>query len=521
MNSHSARDAATARRLVGFVPFILTCCAYAVFVFYGIGGAFPPGFNHDAGWHGLMAFRILNGESLGIYTPEAYGHETPYLYFMAAVFRVFGHSKETVEQTATFFGWLAVVLFYWIIRRKTGNAWLALACSCLWISSSAFVLFSRVGWQLITLIPAALWVAASCRFYFDQPQRARFWALQIALSSGVTLYTYNGGRAILAFVPLFWIFRLIQTRFARPARIDALLSLLLFFAVCAPMLNYAVHHPQEWNGRAASLMTQGAGLSEKWANLKAALGYYDFSARGDDFFTDFPVLEGPMLLLWALGIGFALIRLRNYWPELLLFALFLLPSVVTKPGFHRAIGTLPLIYLLASYFLIALFNWARKYWKSPASQRAVAACLVAIVVWQIGAGWKKLYLDKQPFMWGFYPETTIVALYMRAHPDQQFALYATNWPVDALKFLSTNDTKNVGANFIGHNYQTYITPSGDGLPEIERDLSNGTLARPAQFIVESAKVEAFDNALNGRYLLTPEGDLVRDGVAVARLIRVN
>ena len=520
MSFDSLRDAATARRFVGFLPFILTCCAYAIFVFHGFGGAFPPGFNHDAGWHGLMAFRILNGESLGIYTPEAYGHETPYLYIMAAVFQILGHSKVTVELTAMLFGWIAVGLFFWIIKRKCGSAWLAFSLSCLWISSAAFVLYSRVGWQLVTLIPAALWVAASCRFYLDEPARARFWALQIALSAGVTLYTYNGGRAILAFVPLFWLVRLAQTRFARGVRLDALISLLLFFAVCAPMLNYAVHHPQAWNGRAASLMTQSGGLSEKWANLKAALGYYNFSARGDDFFTDFPVLEGPMLTLWLAGLAFALIRLRNYWPELLLFALFLLPSIITRPGFHRAIGTLPIVYLLACYFLIALFHWTRQHWKSRPSHGAVAAMLALIVGWQIGAGWKKLYVDKQPFAKGFYPEATIIGLYLHAHPDTQFAIYAINWPPNALNFLATTDTKKPGANFIGHDYQNFTTPSHDGLPEIERDLASGDLARPAQFIVDVNKVDAFEQALRGRYSLTTEGELVRDNIGIARLIRV-
>lgn len=537
MNSpFAAREPATAgtgassrprliSRLLGFAPFLLACCAYALFVFYGRGGAFPPGLNHDASWHALMAFRILNGESLGIYTPEAYGHETPYLYFMAGVFRLFGYSKDTIELTATFFGWLAMGLFFWILQRKTGNSWLALALSCLWISSSAFVLFSRVGWQLITLIPAALWVAASCRFYFDEPARARFWALQIALSAGVTLYTYNGGRAILAFVPLFWLFRILQmrgqTRGARRVWIDAALSLLLFFAICAPMLNYAAHHPQEWNGRAASLMTDGGGLAGKFDNLKGALGYYNFSARGDDFFTNFPVLEGPMLLLWAAGLVFACVRLRNYWPELLLFSLFLLPSVVTKPGFHRAIGTLPMLYLLACYGLIALGNWAKKRWQSPATKPVLAAALTLIVALQMGAGWKKLYVDKQPFAWGFYPETTVVGRYLHAHPDTQFALYAGNWPTDALKFLATTDTRNVGVNFVAHNYQSYNTPSGDGLPEIERALGDDTLARPAHIIVDVAKIAAFNAALSARYLVTDEGALTLDGAPVAHVMRVN
>ncbi len=336
-------------RFSTFLPPLLLLCAYAIFVFYGFGGVFPPGLNHDAAQHGLFALRLLNGESLGIYTPEAYGHETGFYHVMAVVFRWRGASKESIELTATIFGCIAVGLFYWMMQRKTRSSWLALALSLLWISSSALILYSRVGWQLITLVPAALWVAAACRFYCDEPLQARFWALQIGLSAGATLYTYNGGRAILLFVPLFWAFRLFQTRFARLTWRDGALSSVTFGIVCAPMLFYAATHWQAWNGRAASLMGDAGGWPAKIENLKIALGYFNFSAHGDDFFTDFPVLEGPMRWLWILGIVFAFARFRAYWPELLLFATFLLPGVATTPSFHRAIGTLPIVYLLACY----------------------------------------------------------------------------------------------------------------------------------------------------------------------------
>ncbi|HEX9997919.1 MAG TPA: hypothetical protein VGB45_12320 [Abditibacterium sp.] len=490
------------------IPIILVF-AYAIFVFHGFGSAFPPGLNHDGAQHGLFALRILNGESLGIYTPEAFGHETGFYYVMAAVFRLLGATKETLELTATIFGALSVGLFYWILKRKTQNAWFALALSLLWISSSALVLYSRVGWQLITLVPAALWVAASCRFYFDNPDRARFWALQIGLSAGATLYTYNGGRAILAFVPLFWIFRLIQTRFERKVCLNAALSLAVFAVVCAPMLFYAANHPQEWNGRASALLGQTGGLAGKWANLSGALGYFNFSAQGDDFFTNFPVLEGPMLILWASGIGFALFRFRNYWPELLLFAVFLLPSIATKPSFHRAIGTLPIVFLLACYFLIAALR------KLP--KRAFQPVLAILVALQIGAGWKKLYIDAQPFAWGFYPETTVVGRYLGAHSDQNFTLYAGNWPQDALYFLSQKDFRP-GANFT--HYQGYNSPSGDGLPEILLALSQNSIARPARFIVDEAKADAFLSATKPLYSVENEGELKRNDVVVARVFKV-
>ena len=505
-------------RLREWLPPLTLALAFGAFAFYGWGGAFPPGLNHDAAWHGSVALRILNGESFGVYTPEAFGHEMPYYYVMAAMFRVFGFSRLGIEGTATLFGALSVALFYGIIRRKTGSSWWALGLGLLWISSSALVLYSRVGWQLITLVPAALWVAGACRFYCDEPERARFWALQIGLSAGVVLYTYNGGRAILAFVPLFWVFRLVQTRGQKSVKWDAALSLLLFFAVCAPMLFYAATHFAEWNGRASSLLSQGGGWAQKWDNFVAALEFFNVSARGDDFFTDFAVLEGPMRALWIIGVLFALLRARHYWPELLLFALFLAPSVLTQPSFHRAVGTLPLVYLLTAYFLIALGRWVLQTWKTRAAVPTLAGALAVLVALQIGAGWRKLYVDAQPFAWGFYPETTVVGDYLRAHPDTKHAVYANNWPPTALLFLATSDLQKPGGNFV--TYQNYTTPSGDGLPEIETDLASGALARPALFVVDMAKVGAFTSRLQGRYRLSAEGGLNYRGAPIAVIFRV-
>lgn len=516
--SAPSRGRVVASRVHVFVPPLLLALAFAAFVFYGWNGAFPPGLNNDAAWHGLVALRILNGESFGIYTPEAFGHEMPYYHVMAAIFRVFGASKASIEITATLFGWLAVALFYWIIERKTRSSWWALGLSLLWISSLALVLYSRVGWQLITLVPAALWVAGACRFYFDEPERARFWAIQIGLSAGVVLYTYNGGRAILAFVPLFWALRLVQTRGAKSVRGDAALSLLLFFVVCAPMLFYAAGHGADWNGRASFLANQSGGWARIGENLKTSLGYFNISAHGDDFFTDFPVLEGPMRALWIAGAIFALVRARNYWPELLLFALFLLPGVVTKPSFHRAVGTLPLVYLLACYFLIALGRQILVRWKARAIRPVLALGLTAIVALQIGAGWKKLYVEGRPFDWGFYPETLVVGRFLHAHPRQLYVLYGGGWPLDPLVFLATTDLKKPGGNF--SNYQWYNSDSRDGLPELSGDLDNGKLARPAHCIVDLGKVGPFLNALQGRYRIAKEGELKRDGSPVALILRV-
>ena len=89
-------------RVTRVLPLLLVIAVFLGFALYGWGGAFPPGLNHDAGWMGLFALRILDGAPFAVYTPEAFGHETLYHYTLAAFFRVGGVSKATLELTSTF-----------------------------------------------------------------------------------------------------------------------------------------------------------------------------------------------------------------------------------------------------------------------------------------------------------------------------------------------------------------------------------------------------------------------------------
>ena len=88
---------------------------FLLIVTYGIGKNFPPGLNHDAAWNGLYAIRILKGEPLTVYTPEAFGQETLFHYVMSIFFYFLGSSKETIELASTFFGLISVPLIYYLI----------------------------------------------------------------------------------------------------------------------------------------------------------------------------------------------------------------------------------------------------------------------------------------------------------------------------------------------------------------------------------------------------------------------
>ena len=423
-----------------------------------------------------------------------------------------------------------------------GNRWWALWPSLFYATSAALVLYSRCGWQIITLVPAVLLVAASLRFYrrarrenvgetagetVNESSKARptvrhqLWrAASIGAACAIVLYTYNGGRAILLFLPLFWILQWLGARRERAVARDALVSLGAFGLVAAPMLVYGATHFAEWNGRASALMGGDRSAALYWNNLVQSLGYFNFSAHGDDFYTDFAVLNGPMRALWIAGALYALYRWRRLWPELLLFGFLLLPGVATTPSFHRAIGTLPLVYLFVALLVAEIVKWARQ--RSSRWPRGVAlATIVGLALWQARSDWRTLYVEQKPFAWGFYPDATVVGRYLSANTAPHPVVYAVNWPQDALRFLARSGAHPRVANADFKNYQNYNTASGDGLPEIESDLQSGQIARPATFIVDWQKLAEFERTIQTRYSTQVAARLNgRDGREIARVIVV-
>jgi hypothetical protein len=308
----------------------------------------------------------------------------------------------------------------------------------------------------------------------------------IGLSTAITLYTYNGGRSVIFFFIIFWAVTITIHRFKFKIIKHWIASSAVAFIVSIPIFNYALNNWQTWNGRALALQTQP---DQVLSNLKNSLNFYNLNARGNDFFTDFPVLEGPIKYLWIIGIFYCLIKFKKYWPSPLLFFTLLLPSVFTVPSFHRAVGTLPLVYFFGILFLFKLFHSTKKIYKSYVA----ISIIVILSLLQIYISFKKLYIDQQPFLWGFYPETTVVGNYLKTLPHAPMAVYASNWPVDALTFLALKDYSSVKPPF--YNYQSYNTPSRDGLPEIIQDLQNSRLPSNTIFIVENNKISKFKQQL--------------------------
>jgi len=393
----------------------------------------PPGLNHDAAWNGLYALRILRGEPFTPYVSEAWGRETLMMYLQAAAIRLFGPDVLAVIAPAILAATLLVPFGYGWAREMFGPR-LALGASFLVAVSGWSIVFGRVGWRAV-LQPT---VSALAYFFFWRAWHSpRLWTFALAgVAAAGSLYTYNAARLVPAVFPAFVLLRLFGGRRRLQRRHwSGLVAMGLAFAVTAyPMADYAYHHWSVWQGRARATYRSGGSL---WDNLKAAALMFSYRGNGDDFFVDTPLLEYPAAVLLPFGLAWCLSRPLDERSLFLLlgFAASIVPGVMTKPNGNRGIGALPFVYVFAA--LGGAF-----FAREVRCVRGVGAWLARgfVALTAVAAAWATYAQYFGPHrrpIWGFYPETTVLARFMKELvPRYAIWVGGANFPRDTLTYLT-------------------------------------------------------------------------------------
>lgn len=486
--------------------FLLVSC-------YRIGNDFPPGLNHDAAWGGLYALRVLKGEPFRFFVPEGWGKLTSSTLILTTLFKLFGVSKEMIELHCTLYGLLGIISFYFLTSCLTKNKILSFFLSLLLIFNSAFILYSRAGWSSIGVVPFINLILALSILYLEKPKLK--YAVFLGIFSGLNLYIYDGARLSIMSFLIYWgvlILNKFKTKQRGQAINNFFWSLFFLIVILFPLGLSVSRNWQAFNARAQAL-SSNINLTRLLENFKTGFLFYNVSAHGDDFFTNFSVLEGPVSYLWVIGFLAALIDFGKYWLIILLFFTYFFPSVLTTPSFHRAIGTLSIVVIFACLPLIELFNLVKKK-SNKIFINLYSLLLIIIILLQAYYSIEKLYIKKTPFLWGFYPETTVIGKYIqKIKSDNEIIVYAGNWPIDSLTFLALRPFKN---------YQSYSTPSHDGIIEILQDLKTGGIDQnKTVFIVEKTKVTAFRENLSANKFTIQNIDVVKNkkGEVIAEVFK--
>jgi hypothetical protein len=149
---------------------------------------------------------------------------------------------------------------------------------------------------------------------------------------------------------------------------------------------------------------------------------------------------------------------------LVTFFLALVVGVASEPNGNRSIGTVVPVMAFGAVFLVGSWRWLDEAF--PRYRNVFAAGLVGVLLY-VGANSYQNYLGPDArTLWGFYPETTRVGLYMRdIASDHEIYAAAKNWPRDALTYLSYQGEGNPFAReytyFVDANELLAIEPASD------------------------------------------------------------
>lgn len=425
----------------------------------------------------------MDGEPYTVFTPEGSGRETVFHYTMTAISYIVGVNEYAVELTATFYGALGVLLFYIFTKYYTSNEKLRLLISLFFAISSPMVVLGIAGWRLISVVPAVILLLIAIKRYQLKPRLKA--AFIIGAAGGLCLYTYHGGRAgALLAIGMFIVIAFLKTKRNDFRTLAA--SILGLLIVAFPMLIYAVKNYDVWIGRGQSLGIFDNTIAQIFNNFLIALGFFNISGNGADFFTKFPLLEGAVAVLWIVGIVYCIGKYKKYWVELLCFLVMLSPAFLSEPSYHRAVGVLPIVYI---FVLIALDKLLKnKILLSIKSETVLTALFTLLVIWQVSASFNKLFVTKEPYLWGFYPETYVVGKYIKDHDPKNIVIYADNFPKDSLILLSKQNNKDYNQSFL--NYQRYTTTKPDPIEDLIIDMSKYDPLTKL-YVVDKNKIEYF------------------------------
>ncbi len=443
----------------------------------------PNGLNHDAAWNGLYATRLISGEAITPYVPEAYGRETLYHLSLSLVMYLFGINHASIIVTGYLWSIVAIVGAFYLFKELTKNRPAVIFGLIAFSFSSTLFVYAVSGWRLITLIALAPYALLSMMRFQHSSNLSR--SIQLGLSSAALFYTYNAGRAQLIVLSLFllinWLIKL-----SRKTLFHSAISVLTFFIATIPMLITAVKEPEIWIGRATTLSQNSDYLN----NLIISLKLFNFSASGNDFFISQPALEHPITYLWLSGLILSIIKIKRFWPVVLFFCAFLLPPVVSTPSYHRAIG----VYITLISFAVISLSFFGSFVKSKKKQLATLFLLIGIFSFSV---YQRMLVQKiffQPNL-GFYPIATSVGQFVKQNLDlhHPVVILASNWPKDILSFVISPIEPNM---VLAHNYQPYEYDGKDPTINLMIDITNNQINNQnAQYIIEQDKLAGFTKLL--------------------------
>lgn len=336
----------------------------------------------DEAWHGLLARQVLNGQLRNPFSMGYMSMPTAFYWPVAWCLKLLGDNLIGLRFPAALIGTLTVPTLYLFVRDLWGRR-TAFLSAWLLATYDYHLHYSRLGanniWDPLLVI-LALWA-------LDRGLRRRakpgemppvhdlLWA---GLVTGLGVYFYTSARLLPLLMALYILY--VQLRRGptgqqgEPGRSvlgwQVGIFCLAFLITAAPMLSYAVTHPNEWNARINQVgiiqsgwLAREPGVTGKSTAqilaeqlLRAAGAFHVFPDRTVWYGADRPLL-GPLAgLLAVLGIAWAGIhwRDRRYFLVLIWFwSVIITGGMLTEspPSSQRLVIAIPVVVLLVVFGL--------------------------------------------------------------------------------------------------------------------------------------------------------------------------
>ena len=355
--------------------------------FYQLG-AVPPGFQFDEAFNAIDAEQIWYGNR-PLFLPANGGREVLYSYFQALLGNFLGFNVYSLRLASALAGIATVPAAYLLLRRILQRESQAVALfTTLTLTVSFWHLhFSHYGIRVITMplllsgLFGAFWLSNHSR----HPRTVWIATLVTGLLTGLSVWTHPSGR-FTPFVLLGYALWLLWWYPARRRwdRHHPLFKLALIgavaFVVFLPLGIEFYRHPEFFFGHASEVSIfaeRVRGESAPWQvlgeHLLLVLGMFSVTGDGEWIHNlpGRPVLEAPLALFFALGVGRWIWRLlRRDDPDRDALALLagwtlvmLRPSVLSDaaPNYSRTLPTLPAVLVAAGLGLSWLAEGVRRW----------------------------------------------------------------------------------------------------------------------------------------------------------------
>lgn len=399
----------------------------------------PFGLNHDAALNGLVAIDLW--QKLPYYTPYYFGWigETLYHYWLGLNFFFFGINDTNLRLASIIIGTLTLPVYYLLARLLQDKT--TAYFSLFFIAISGWhITMSKVGWLpiLVPLFQSFLFIFLYKSLKEDKKV---FWALS-GIMLALTLNTYGAARItpfIVGLILSFWYF--IAQKKLRVISKNLFLFFFWFLLTILPLLNFAIRDWDTFTDRAKFLavtnrIKETNSFKPVIDNIQISFGMLHARANGNDFFVNEPLLEKTPGYLFFLGLIYLIFTFKKLESFFILSWFFLgfIPGILSIPNGNHNFTILAPVYLIIGQGIATIIVICRKI--TPRYSGFGYLIVILIMLFSIIDTYNQYLSSSRREIWGFYPETTIVANFMNQNKNK-FEFYLTdNYPRDALTFLT-------------------------------------------------------------------------------------